>query len=78
MCKRICGNCVKEEFEGREVGGRIFGTGSGRDILEKTNRMKLGKSPLDLVGRKPVGSWERENLSRTGQVETRCGDLGVN
>lgn len=26
MCKRNCGNCVEEEFEGGEVGGRTFGT----------------------------------------------------
>lgn len=80
VCKRNCGNSVEEDFEGREVGGRICGTllQGSEEHTREGHGMKLGECLLDLVGRKPVGSWERASLSRAGQVETRCSDLGVN
>lgn len=63
--------------EGRLEGEPLGQLQSSEENSREGHGMKLGECLLDLVGRKPVGSWERASLSRAGQVETRCSDLGV-
>ena len=67
---------LREESLEVESLGRCYTASQGHTM--RVSRMMTGKCLLVVVGKEPVGELGEGSLRRAGQVDTRCGDLGVN